>query len=41
MTNTKKITKRECYNTLMTMVDHVESEGVTFRERGYDLRRSA
>ena len=30
MTNTKKITKRECYNTLMTMVDHVESEGVTF-----------
>ena len=30
MTNTKKITKRECYNTLMTMVDHVESEGVAF-----------
>lgn len=30
MTNTKKITKRECYNTLMTMVDQIESEGVTF-----------
>lgn len=30
MNNTKKITKRECYNTLMTMVDHVESEGVAF-----------
>ena len=30
MTNTKKITKRECYNTLMTMVDHIESEGVAF-----------
>ena len=30
MTNTKKITKRECYNTLITMVDQIESEGVTF-----------
>ncbi len=30
MTNTKKITKRECYNTLMIMVDQIESEGVTF-----------
>lgn len=30
MTNTKKITKRECYNTLMLMVDQAEADNVEF-----------
>lgn len=30
MTNTKKITKRECYNTLMQMVDQAEADNVVF-----------
>lgn len=30
MTNTKKITKRECYNTLMLMVDQAEADNVVF-----------
>lgn len=30
MTNTKKITKRECYNTLMQMVNQAEADNVVF-----------
>ena len=30
MTNTKKITKRECYNTLMLMVDQAEADNIVF-----------